>query len=90
MQVNQPKGGTVEATTAPLAVGDKVSYVAMSGGGREYRLSARTGVIIGIDGNVATLRAANGRSVTQPLHKLTPDGLPNALTRMLMGGSDHA
>jgi hypothetical protein len=86
MQVNQPKGGTVEATTAPLAVGDKVSYVAMSGGGREYHLSARTGVIIGIDGNVATLRAANGRSVTQPLDKLTPDGQPNTLTRMLMGG----
>lgn len=86
MQVNQPKGGTVEATTTPLAVGDKVSYVEMSGGGREYRLSARTGVIKGIDGNVSTLRTANGRTVTQPLDKLTPDGKPNALTRMLMGG----
>lgn len=86
MQVNQPQGGTVEATTTPLAVGDKVSYVAMTGGGREYRLSARTGVIIEIDGNVATLRAANGRPITQPLDKLTPEGRPNALTRMLMGG----
>lgn len=86
MQVNQPQGGTVEATTAPLAVGDKVSYVAMSGGGREYRLSVRKGVIIGINGNVATLRGTNGRSITQPLDKLTPDGQPNALTRMLMGG----
>ena len=86
MQVNQPKGGTAEATTTPLAVGDKVSYVEMSGGGREYRLSARTGLIVGIDDNVAALRAANGRTVTQPLAKLTPDGQPNALTRMLMGG----
>ncbi|WP_315973200.1 hypothetical protein [Pseudomonas shahriarae] len=86
MQVNQPQGGTVEATTTPLAVGDKVSYVAMSGGGREYRLSARTGVITRIAGNVATLRTSNGRSTTQPLDKLTPDGQPNALTRMLMGG----
>ena len=85
MQVNQPKGGTAEAITTPLAVGDKVSYVAMSGGGREYRLSARTGVIVGIDGNVATLRAANGRTIIQPLEKLAPDGQPNALTRMLMG-----
>lgn len=84
MQVNQPKGGTAEATTTPLAIGDTVSYVAMTGGGREYRLSARTGVIVGIDGNVATLRAANGRTVTQPLNKLTPVGQPNALTRMLM------
>ena len=58
MQVNQPQGGTVEATTAPHAVGAKVSYVAMSGGGWEYRVSARIGVIVGIVGNVATLRAA--------------------------------
>lgn len=58
MQVNQPQGGTVEATTAPLAVGAKVSYVAMSGGCWEYRLSARIGVTVGIVGNVATLRAA--------------------------------
>ena len=86
MQVNQPKGGTAEATTTPLAIGDTVSYVAMTGGGREYQLSARTGVIVGIDGNVATLRAAKGRTVTQPLDKLTPEGQPNALTRMLMGG----
>lgn len=85
MQVNQPEGGTAEAITTPLAVGDRVSYVAMSGGGREYRFSARTGVIVGIDGNVATLRAANGRTIIQPLEKLTPDGQPNALTRMLMG-----
>ncbi|MBA6043612.1 hypothetical protein [Pseudomonas lactis] len=86
MQVNQPKGGDAEATTTPLAIGDTVSYIEMSGGGREYHLSARKGVLVGIDGNVATLRAANGRSITQPLDKLTPDGQPNALTRLLMGG----
>jgi hypothetical protein len=86
MQVNQPKGGTAKATTTPLAVGDKVSYVAMSGGGQQYRLSARTGVIEAIDGSVATLRAPNDRSITKPLNKLTPDGQPNALTRMLMEG----
>jgi hypothetical protein len=85
MQVNQPQGGTTEATTTPLAVGDKVSYVAISGGGRSYRFSARKGVIVEINGNVATLRAANGRHITHPLDKLTPDGQPNALTRMLCG-----
>ena len=85
MQVNQPKGGAGEATTTPLAIGDKVSYVAMSGGGREYRLSVRAGVIEAIGGGVATLRTARGRTITQPLEKLTPDGQPNALTRMLMG-----
>lgn len=86
MQVNQPQGGIAEATTTPPVVGDTVSYVAMSGGGWEYRLSARTGVIEGIDGNVATLRTASGRSVTHPLNKLTPDGQPNALTKMFMRG----
>lgn len=86
MQVNQPQGGIAEATTTLLAVGDEVSYVAMSGGGREYSLRARTGVIEGIYGNVATLRTANGRSVTHPLDKLTPDGQPNALTKMFMRG----
>ncbi|MGE7812209.1 hypothetical protein ACQKMW_02135 [Pseudomonas sivasensis] len=86
MQVNQPKGGTAEATTPPLAIGDKVSYVAMSGGGPEYRLSASTGVIEAIDGDVAIVRTANGRSITKPLDKLTPDGKSNSLTRMIMGG----
>lgn len=86
MQVNQPQGGTAKATTTPLAIGDRVSYVAMIGGGREYRLSAPTGVIEVIDGCVATLRAANGRSITQPLNKLTADSQPNVLTRMLIGG----
>lgn len=86
MQVNQPQGGTAEAITTPLAIGDTVSYVEMSGGGREYRLTARKGVQVGIDGNIATLRAANGRSITQPLDKLTPEGQTNALTRMLMEG----
>jgi hypothetical protein len=84
MQVNQPKGGTAEATTTALAVGDKVSYVAMSGGGKEYRLSARTGVIEAIDGSVATVRTARGPSITKPLGKLTPEGQSKPLTRMLM------
>lgn len=56
MQVNQPQSSTAEAITTPLAVGDKVSYVAISGGGRSYRFSARKAVITAIDGNVATLR----------------------------------
>lgn len=86
MQVNQPQGGIAEATTTPLAAGDKVSYVAISGGGRSYRFSARNAVIEAIAGDIATLRSANGRTTTQPLSKLTPSDQPNALTRMLMGG----
>lgn len=91
MQVNQPQGGMTEATTTQLAIGDTASYIAISisGGrqcGRSYDFNARKGVIVKIDGSVATLRIANGRSITYPLHKLTPEGQPNALTRMLMGG----
>nr|WP_279158633.1 hypothetical protein [Pseudomonas corrugata] len=69
-----------------MQIGDTVSYVAISGGGRSYRFSARKAVIEEINGEVATLRSANGRTTTQPLNKLTPDGQPNALTRMLLGG----
>jgi hypothetical protein len=86
MQANQPKGGNAEAITTPFAVGDKVSYLTIAGGGRSYRFCARTGVITEVDGDLATLRAGNGRSVTLPLDKLTPEGQPNALTRMLLGG----
>ncbi|PRW94298.1 hypothetical protein [Pseudomonas fluorescens] len=86
MQVNQPQGGIAEANTTPLAVGDDVSYVAISGGGRSYRFSARNAVIEAITGDIATLRSANGRTTTQPLSKLTPAEQPNALTRMLMAG----
>lgn len=86
MQVQNPSSSAVEANTTPLAVGDKVSYVAISGGGRSYRFSARKAVIQAIDDNVATLRSANGRTTKKPLSELTPDSQPNALTRMLMGG----
>lgn len=86
MQAQNPSSSAGEAITTPLAVGDKVSYVAISGGGRSYSFSARQAVIEAISGDIATLRSANGRTTTQPLSKLTPDGQPNALTHMLMGG----
>ncbi len=85
MQVNQPKGGTGEATTNPLAIGDRVSYVQLTAVGRGYRVSARNGVITEIDGQVATVRGGDGRHITKPLAKLIPEGQPNALTRMLAG-----
>ncbi len=86
MHVNQPRGGDAEATTPTLAVGDQVSYVALAGGGREYRLEARTGVIEEIDGNVATLRAEDGRSITYPLNALASYGQAAALARLITRG----
>ena len=86
MQVNQSQGGTEEATTNPHKVGDTVSYTAIKAQGNSYQLSARKGVILSIDGDIATVRAGNGRPVVLPLSKLTPEGQPNELTRMLGGG----
>lgn len=87
MQAHQPQGGRAEASTNTFAIGDKVSYVKVSSSGNNYRFSAREGVISEIEGQVATVKARNGRTTTQPLSKLTPLGQPNALTRALMGGN---
>ena len=86
MQAHNPSSSGAEASTTAFKIGDTVSYVAISGGGRSFRFSARKAVIEAINGDIATLRSANGRRTTQRLSKLTPDGQPNALTRMLMGG----
>ena len=86
MQAHNPSSSGAEASTTVFKTGDTVSYVAISGGGRSYRFSARKAVIEAINGDIATLRSTNGRRPTQPLSKLTPDGQPNALTRMLMRG----
>ncbi|WIE52381.1 hypothetical protein [Pseudomonas sp. GM17] len=64
MQVNQPQGGTQEAITNPFKVGDEVSYVAIKAEGHGYRFSARKGVIVEIDSQVATVLAGNGRTIT--------------------------
>jgi hypothetical protein len=86
MQVNQPKGGNEEATTNPLTVGDRVSYLQVRAESHGYGFSAREGVIATIDGQVATVRTENGRHITQRLDRLTPEGQPNALSRVLAGG----
>lgn len=85
MQAQHQSSSVTEASTNTLKAGDKVSYVTIKAEGRGYSLSARTGVITEIEGEIATVRAGNGRSITLPLNKLTPEGQPNALTRALMG-----
>ena len=86
MQAQHQSSSVTEASTNTLKAGDKVSYVTINTEGRGYSLSARTGVITEIEGEIATVRAGNGRRITLPLNKLTPEGQPNALTRALMGG----
>lgn len=85
MKAEHPSSSTAEAITNPFNIGDKVSYVAMTSTAHGYQFSARMGEITDINGDVATVKSRNGRSSRQPLSKLTPEGHPNALTRMLAG-----
>ncbi|SOB53791.1 hypothetical protein [Pseudomonas lundensis] len=86
MKAEHPSSSIAEASTNEFNIGDKVSYVVMTGIANGYQLSARMGEIIVINGDVATVKSRNGRSSMQPLSKLTPEGQHNALTRMLAGG----
>ena len=83
MKAEHPSSSIAEASTNEFNIGDKVSYVVMTGTANGYQLSARMGEIIVINEEVATVKSRNGRSSMQPLSKLTPEGQPNALTRML-------
>lgn len=85
MQAQHPSSSSTKAITNLPAIGDRVSYIELTSEGRGYRFSARKGVITEINGQVATVRAGNGRQITHPLNKLTPEDQPNALTRMLTG-----
>lgn len=84
MKAEHPSSSTAEAITNPFNIGDKVSYVVMTSTAHGYQFSARMGEITDINGDVATVKSRNGSS-RQPLSKLTPEGQPNALTRMLAG-----
>ncbi|NWB72633.1 hypothetical protein HX805_09155 [Pseudomonas sp. G5001] len=85
MQAQTQSSGAVEASTNTFKIGDTVSYVVARTMERSIEFSARKGTIKAIDGQVAIVESRHGRSI-QPLSKLTAEGQPNALTRMLMGG----
>lgn len=87
MQVQTPEVSDAKASTPALKVGDKVSYVIARCTGRSVRLTAREGTVVGLDGNMAVVKSRNGRTIIQPVSKLTPAGEPNALTRALLGGA---
>lgn len=85
MQAQHPSGSATEATTNTFKVGDDVTYVIGRSTGHSVSFSVREGKIVQIDGNVAVVKSRNGRSITQPLDKLTHKGEPNALTLALLG-----
>ena len=85
MQAQTLNGSAAEATTNTIQVGDQVTYVKMKTTAGGYGLSVKEAKVIEINGAVAKIRSRNGRTSTQPLHKLTPAGERNALTRALLG-----
>ncbi|MGJ7513808.1 hypothetical protein ACSFE6_05650 [Pseudomonas baetica] len=85
MQAQTHNGGAIEATTNTISVGDPVTYTQITASGRGYRFSVKEATVQEITGNAATVRSKNGRTSVQPLHKLTPAGQRNALTRALLG-----
>lgn len=66
-------------------LGDQVSYCVTTSTSNGYRISAREGKVVAVDGQVAVVQSRNGRRCMQPFSKLTPKGQRNALTRALLG-----
>lgn len=85
MQDRTLNGSAAEATMNTIQIGDQVTYVKMTATAGGYGLSVKEATVIEIDGSVAKVRSRNGRISSQPLHKLTPSGQRNALTRALLG-----
>lgn len=85
MQVNPQEASAAEATTNPVQVGETVSYVAVRSSGRSVQMSTRKGKVERIEGNVAWIRAGNGRLISTNLRDVTREGERNALTRALLG-----
>lgn len=85
MQIQTPNGSAAEATTNTIKVGDQVTYVKITATAGGYGMSVKEAKVIAINNGVAEVRSRNGRTSTQPVHKLTPAGQRNALTRALVG-----
>lgn len=87
MQAQTPEVSGEKATTNPIKVGESVSYVAVRSTGRSVQMSTRKGKVERIEGNVAWIRARNGRLISTNLRDVTREGERNALTRALLGSS---
>ena len=85
MKAEHQSSSIAEASTNEFNIADKVSYVVMTSTVHGYQFSARMGEVNVINADVATIKSRNGRSSMQPLSKLTPEGQPNALTKVWLG-----
>lgn len=86
MQAQNPSSSGAEASTTAFKVGDKVNFVVTRETGRTINMSSKQGEVVEITRSMARVKYRNGRKVWVPFDLMTPDGQPNALTRMLMGG----
>ncbi len=85
MQAQNQSGGPAEASTSPVKIGDKVSFVITREDSSGFSMSARKGEVIEINNRMARVKYLNGQKVWVSLGALTPQGQPNSLTQALLG-----
>ncbi|MGP9798178.1 hypothetical protein ACT3UJ_12565 [Halomonas sp. 86] len=66
-----------------LKYGDRVSYTRTVRRGNQISFSARKGMLVSIKGDVAFIRASNGRLIHVNANNVRPAGQPNALTESI-------
>ncbi|MCL7931710.1 hypothetical protein [Halomonas llamarensis] len=66
-----------------LKTGDRVSYTRTVRKGNQISISARKGMLVSIKGDVAFIRAQNGRLIHVTIGNVRPANQPNALTEAM-------
>jgi len=66
-----------------LKCGDRVSYTRTVRKGNQISISARKGMLVSIKGDVAFIRAQNGRLINVNANSVRPASQPNALTESI-------
>jgi len=73
-----------------LKYGDRVSYTRTVRKGNQISISARKGMLVSIKGDVAFIRAQNGRLINVNASNVRPAGQPNALTESIKAMQEGA
>lgn len=73
-----------------LKHGDRVSYTRTVRKGNHISISARKGVLVSIKGQVAFIRAKNGRLIHVNANSVRPASQPNALTESIQAMQEDA
>lgn len=73
-----------------LKHGDRVSYTRTVRRGNSISISARKGMLVSIKGDVAFIRASNGRLIHVNANSVRPANQPNALTESIKAMQEGA